>query len=159
MKESLLRFKKNQKYLLFDYETCNLNLVFYNKPWQLAFLVVENNKIVESKDYWLKWDDLNVSPDAAKITGFTKAKYDKKASCPKQALEHFEKYLYDPDYIKVGHNLLGFDVYMHNLHRKLVNAKYKSDFSYTNQLVDTLCLAKALKKRIKLNKDDDFLHK
>ena len=46
---------------------------------------------------------------------------------------------------------------MHNLHRKLVNAKYKSDFSYTNQLVDTLCLAKALKKRIKLNKDDDFL--
>ena len=157
MKESLLRFKKNQKYLLFDYETCNLNLVSNNKPWQLAFLVVENNKIIESKDYWLKWNDLTVSPEAAKITGFTKAKYDKKASCPKQALEHFEKYLYDPDYIKVGHNLLGFDVYMHNLHRKLVDEKLTPDFSYSNQLVDTLCLAKALKKRIKLNKDDDFL--
>ena len=67
MKESLLRFKKNQKYLLFDYETCNLNLVSNNKPWQLAFLVVENNKIIESKDYWLKWNDLTVSPEAAQF--------------------------------------------------------------------------------------------
>ena len=65
--------------------------------------------------------------------------------------------LYDDSYLKVGHNLLGFDVYMHNLHRKLVDPKSTSDFSYTENLVDTLCLAKALKKRIKLDKDDDFL--
>jgi DNA polymerase III epsilon subunit-like protein len=128
-----------------------------NKPWQLAFLVIENNKVVEKKDYWLKWETLNVSPDAAKITGFTEAKYKKKATCAKAALDHFEKYLYDDSYIKVGHNLLGFDVYMHNLHRKLVNPKSEPDFSYTEHLVDTLCLAKALKKRIKLDKDDDFL--
>ena len=157
MKESLLRFKTKQKYLLFDYETCNLNLVDNNKPWQLAFLVIENNKIVESKDYWLKWNELKVSPEAAKITGFTEAKYKKKATCPKEALDHFEKYLYDDSYIKVGHNLLGFDVYMHNMHRKLVDSKSKSDFSYTENLVDTLCLAKALKKRINLDKDDDLL--
>lgn len=157
MKESLLRFKPKQKYLLFDYETCNLNLVDNNKPWQLAFLVIENNKIVESKDYWLKWGELKVSPEAAKITGFTEAKYKKKATCPKEALDHFEKYLYDDSYIKVGHNLLGFDVYMHNMHRKLVDSKSKSDFSYTENLVDTLCLAKALKKRINLDKDDDLL--
>ena len=46
---------------------------------------------------------------------------------------------------------------MHNLHRKLINPKAESDYSYTENLVDTLCLAKALKKRIKLDKDDDFL--
>ena len=158
MKETLLRFKNKQKYLLFDYETCNLNLISgNNKPWQLAFLVIENNKIVEEKDYWLKWDDLKVSPEAAKITGFTQAKYKKHAVDPKLALDHFEKYLYDDSYIKVGHNLLGFDVYMHNLHRKLINPNAESDFSYSQQLVDTLCLAKALKKQIKLNKEDDFL--
>jgi len=158
MKESLLRFKNKQKYLLFDYETCNLNLISgHNKPWQLAFLVIENNKIVEEKDYWLKWDDLRVSPEAAKITGFTQAKYKKNAIDPKLALDHFEKYLYDDSYIKVGHNLLGFDVYMHNLHRKLINPKAESDFSYSEQLVDTLCLAKAVKKQIKLNKEDNFL--
>ena len=65
--------------------------------------------------------------------------------------------IYNGQTINIVKDYAGFDVYMHNLHRKLVNAKYKSDFSYTNQLVDTLCLAKALKKRIKLNKDDDFL--
>ena len=74
MKEKLLRFQNKQNYLLFDYETCNLNLISGNKPWQLAFMVVENNKVVEKKDYWLKWDDLNVSPEAAKITGFTESK-------------------------------------------------------------------------------------
>src|SRR6056300_1496216 len=101
MKETLLRFKNKQKYLLFDYETCNLNLISgNNKPWQLAFLVIENNKIVEEKDYWLKWDDLKVSPEAAKITGFTQAKYKKHAVDPKLALDHFEKYLYDDSYIK-----------------------------------------------------------
>ena len=157
MKEKLLRFQNEQKYLLFDYETCNLNLISGNKPWQLAFMVVEKNKIVDQKDYWLKWDDLEVSPEAAKITGFTKSKYNKKASDPLQALEHFERYLYDDSYIKVGHNLLGFDVYMHNLHRKLVDKNLKPDFSYMNQLVDTLCLAKALKKQIKLSKEDNFL--
>ena len=61
MKEKLLRFQNEQKYLLFDYETCNLNLISGNKPWQLAFMVVEKNKIVDQKDYWLKWDDLQDS--------------------------------------------------------------------------------------------------
>ena len=27
MKEELLRFNKKQKYIIFDYETCNLNLI------------------------------------------------------------------------------------------------------------------------------------
>ena len=158
MKEQLLRFKKKQKYLIFDYETCNLNLIAGdNKPWQLAFMAVEGDRVIEQKDYWLKWDNLNVSPEAAKITGFSQSKYNKMATVPKQALEHFEDYLYNDDYIKVGHNLLGFDVYMHNLHRKLANKKAQTDHSYLFKLVDTLCVAKALKKQIKINKGDNFL--
>ena len=158
MKEKLLRFRKDQKYLIFDYETCNLNLVAGdNKPWQLAFVVAQGDKILDKQDYWLKWDNLNVSPDAARITGFSKAKYNKRATDPKKALDHFETYLYDKEYIKVGHNLLGFDVYMHNIHRKLINPNAKLDHSYTFKLIDTLCLAKAIKKQIKLNKGDNFL--
>ena len=157
MKESLLRFKKKQKYLLFDYETCNLNLVAGNKPWQLAFMAVEGDKILEQKDYWLKWDKLKVSPEAAKITGFTEKKYKEKASCPKQALQHFERYLYDDSFIKVGHNLLGFDLYMHDMHRKLVNKNSKSDYSYLPKVIDTLCLAKSLKKDIKLTSSEEII--
>ena len=49
--EDLLRFKKNQKYMVFDFETCNLNLVSEeNKPWQLAFLIYEGDKLIESND-------------------------------------------------------------------------------------------------------------
>ena len=42
----LLRFNKAQKYMIFDFETCSLNLgSLENKPWQLAFLIIENDKI------------------------------------------------------------------------------------------------------------------
>ena len=94
MKEDLLRFNKSQKYLIFDFETCNLNLASSrNKPWQLAFLICNGNNILESKDFYIKWDDLQVSKDAAKITGFKRAKYNKLAVDAKVVLKEFESYL------------------------------------------------------------------
>ena len=120
MNNDLLRFKKDLNLIVFDYETCNLNLgLDTNKPWQLAFLVIEGGKVTERVDYRLKWDDLEVSPEAAKITGFNKEKHDRDAIDPKIALDHFEKYLYNESFIKAGHNILGFDVYIHNIHRLL----------------------------------------
>jgi DNA polymerase III epsilon subunit-like protein len=143
----LLRFKNNSNIVLFDYETCSLNLgLSKNKPWQLAFLVIQNGKIVEEVDYRLKWDNLEVSPDAAKITGFNKKKHDSLAVDPKIALDHFEKYLYDKDFLVVGHNILGFDVYIHNIHRNLLDLP--TDYSYINKCLDTVCLARAVKKEI-----------
>ena len=85
----------------FDFETCNLNLASLdNKPWQLSFIVSERGRITEKLDYWLRWKDLKMSPEAAKITGWTKKKYESKAVDPVEPLKHFEKYLYDADYIK-----------------------------------------------------------
>ena len=148
MKENLLRFNSKQKFIIFDYETCNLNLASKeNKPWQLSFIVADQNKIYESKDYYLKWDNLNVSEDAAKITGFSKSVYNKKAVDPKLALDHFEKYLYNEEYFCVGHNVLGFDVYIHNIHRKLCGMN--SDYSYISRIIDTNCLAKGISKSLK----------
>jgi DNA polymerase III epsilon subunit-like protein len=156
MKAELLRFKKGQKYVLFDYETCDLNLgLETNKPWQLSFILASGDSIVEKHDYYLKWDDLKLSEDAARITGFSKRTYDSKAVCPKKALAHFEKYLYNPDYINVGHNILGFDVYIHNIHRMLCGKK--PDYSYIARSIDTLCLGKAIKKEIKFPKGGDRL--
>lgn len=147
MNNNLLRFNSKQKYIIFDYETCNLNLCSpENKPWQLSFIVASNNKIYETHDYYLRWDDLNISKDAAKITGFSKSKYDKLAVCPRKALDHFESFLYNKDYIPVGHNILGFDVYIHNIHRKLLNKK--PDYSYINRAIDTNCLAKGIAKQL-----------
>ena len=155
MMEDLLRFKKDQKYVVFDFETCNLNLVSeHNKPWQLAFLVYHGDKLIESNDYHIFWEDLRMSEGARKVTGFKDAKYKKLARPAEEVLDHFEKYLYDDSYIKLGHNILGFDIYIHNIFRKLLGRK--TDYSYLAHSIDTLCLAKAIYKEVELN-GSDFL--
>ena len=153
---SLLRFNRDQNYMVFDFETCNLNLASLdNKPWQLSFIVAEKGRVTEKLDYWLKWDNLKMSPEAAKITGWTKRKYESKAVDPSEPLKHFEKYLYDDSYIKVAHNGLGFDVYIHGIYRELLGKK--RDFSYLKNFIDTNCLAKAIKANIDYDKNHDLL--
>ena len=157
MRETLLRFNPSQKYMLFDFETCGLNLgSLRNKPWQLAFSIIHGGKIVEEQDYWLKWKDIKVSVGAAKVTGWTQKKYNEKAVDPVAPLAHFEKYLYNDDYLKVGHNILGFDVYMHGICRRLLGRA--PDYSYLNFLVDTLCLSRGINNDITINHKDDLLH-
>lgn len=156
MKENLLRFNNKQKYMVFDFETCNLNLTSTdNKPWQLAFSVYDGPKLVESQDYYVHWDDLKMSDGARKVTGFSDRVYKKRAEPAEKILDHFERYLYNDDYIKLGHNILGFDIYIHNIYRKLLGRK--TDYSYLNKSLDTLCLAKAIAKDIQLNDGDNLL--
>jgi len=156
MNEELLRFKKNQKYLIFDYETCNLNLSsLENKPWQLGFVISEGSKILDRQDLYISWEDLNISKEAQVVTNFSRIKYDKLKQNPKKCIDAFEKYLYNKDYIIVGHNILGFDVYMHNIHRLLLGKP--SDYSYINRVLDTNCIARAIKNEIAFTKNDDLL--
>ena len=156
MIEDLLRFKKNQKYIVFDFETCNLNLVSeHNKPWQLAFLIYHGDKLVESNDYHIHWDDLRMSDGARKVTGFNDAKYKKLSQPAEKVLDHFEKFLYNEEYINLGHNILGFDIYIHNIFRKLLGRP--TDYSYLKQSIDTLSIAKAIHKDIEYDKEIDFL--
>jgi DNA polymerase III epsilon subunit-like protein len=156
MTEDLLRFKNNQKYLIFDYETCNLNLgLTSNKPWQLGFLVCQGKKIIEKKDFYISWDNLKVSADAARITGFSKSKYNRLKKDANNVLEEFEKYLFNDEYIIIGHNVLGFDVYIHNLHRKLL--KKPPNYSYINRVIDTNCIARGVKNDISFSKDSKLI--
>ena len=139
--------------MVFDFETCNLNLAsLKNKPWQLGFILCKGDKVEKEFDFLIKWDELDISPDAARITGFNKTKYKKEGVEPKKVLDLMEQYLYDPEYIKLGHNLLGFDVYIHSIFRKLLNKK--PDYSYLSNLIDTLCVAKAIHKDIKPPKEN-----
>lgn len=157
MNENLLRFKKNQNYLFFDFETCCLNLgSLDNKPWQLGFIVINKGKIVKKKDYWIHWDDLKMSDAAAKMTGWTQVMYNKKAEDAKKILAEFEHYLYDESYINVGHNILGFDIYIHGIFRRCLGKN--PDYSYIKRSIDTLCLAKAIKNEIKFSQNDNFFN-
>ena len=156
MSDNLLRFKNTQKYLIFDFETCSLNLGSPdNKPWQLSFLITEGRKIKEKFNYLIEWEELNISDDARRITNFNEPFYRKNAVDASKVLPQFEKYLYDKSYIPVGHNILGFDLYIHGIFRKLL--KKKVDYSYVNRCIDTLSLAKAIKKNIKRDSKTDFI--
>tara|TARA_R100000008_G_C3557163_1_gene153877 strand:+ start:226 stop:711 length:486 start_codon:yes stop_codon:yes gene_type:complete len=104
----------------------------------------------------IKWPTLNISPEAAKICRFSRAQYNKKSTDATAILSEFEKYLYDPSYLIIGHNLLGFDVYIHNIYRKLL--KKESDYSYINRVIDTNCIAKAAKEQIKKSKKEPLIN-
>ncbi len=146
MTNSLLRFKKKQKYIVFDFETEGLNLR-YSRPWQLGFIVTEGNKILKRYDFHIDVPDLDISPEAKKITGFKQPTHDKKKKNPAQVLEFFDNYLYNQDYLLIGHNVIGFDVYIHNILRKMCGEK--TDYSYMNRIIDTNCIAKAYKLGLK----------
>lgn len=153
----MLRFNKDQKYICFDFETCHLNLLDdSNKPWQLSYLIAQGNNIIKESDNYIYWQDLNISEDAKVITRFDERKYKSLAADPKDILDEFEHYLYDNQYLIIGQNLLGFDVYIHNIYRRLMGKH--TDFSYTKRIIDTNCIAKAIKKDIKLKRDSDFIY-
>lgn len=142
MNSNLLRFKKNKKFIVFDYETCSLNLASLdNKPWQLAFLICSHDKIEKKYDFYLRWNDLKISDGAKQVTGFKESVYQKRATDPLEVLNLFESYIYNPDYYIVGHNIIGFDIFIHNIHRLLCGKR--SDYSYVDRLIDTNCIAKA----------------
>ena len=153
----MLRYNKKQKYICFDFETCSLNLTSSdNKPWQLSYIIAEGNKIIKEQDCYIHWPDLKLSPEARKITKFNDAKYKKLAKDPKDHLLNFHKYIYDKDYIIIGQNLLGFDVYIHRIYCKYLGIK--PDYSYISRIYDTNCIAKAIKKDLQPPKDLELIY-
>lgn len=141
MQSNLLRFNKKQKYIVFDFETENLALCLA-RPFQLSWVVYENNQITQKEDHMLYWKDLNVSADAARITRFDYNLWKEKAKDPLQVLENFENYLYNPEYLILGANLFGYDVYVHNTLRRILGLK--SDFSYLDRVLDIQCIQKGI---------------
>jgi DNA polymerase III alpha subunit (gram-positive type) len=147
----LLRFKKDQNYIVIDTETEGLNLV-YSKPWQVSWIVCRGNNIISKHDHFIRWGDINVSADAARITGFNKDYYYSKAEDPMEVFKKLSKHLYDPSFLVIGQNLLGFDVYMINVWRKLM--KMQSDHSYVNRIIDTKSISTAIFKNILPDKEN-----
>jgi DNA polymerase III epsilon subunit-like protein len=141
MQDQLLRFKPKQKYLVFDLETESLNLV-KSRPWQISWAVAEGDRVLKHEDRFLFWEDLKMSDGAAKITRFDRVAWSKKAENPVKVLADFDKYLYDPEYILLGANLFGFDIFQHNNARR--QSGLKTDYSYINRIIDVQALQKGI---------------
>jgi len=135
----------NQKYLVFDTETEGLNL-FSSKTWQLSWIVCQGNKILETHDEFIIHKELNIPEVVKKITGFNWDTYNRKAKPLDEVWNKFEKYIFDPQYIVVGQNLLGFDVYMLAVLQRLLGQE--PEYSYLPRILDTRALGKAYREEL-----------
>jgi hypothetical protein len=148
--ENLLRFDRKQKYLLWDCESVSLALNSPNNiPWEYGWRLMTLDNILEEKECQLKWPklgtgEIKVGAVVDRLTGFYK-KFEnyENWSDPTAVLDEFEEHLYNPEIIPIAHNGLGFDVYLHNTHRKVLGRP--SDYSYIPRFIDTYAAAKGWK--------------
>ena len=142
--EKLLRYKKPLRYISLDGESENLNPVF-NRPWQLAWIVVEDGKIISKNDHHIDIKDLKVGDGAARVTHFDLRYHN---SVAKSAQEVYDKLcidLFDEKNIVLGHNFY-FDF---NLIKNLESYLGIKKWWNINQRVrDKMVLSKAYKLNI-----------
>lgn len=127
--------------IIWDTETENLNLGLA-RPWQLAFIVAENGRIKEQHDLYIDIHDLNISEKAAQVTRFNKSKYDLLKRPASEVVDKFEKFLYDDNVRLIGHNTLGYDIYiLANLYQYIGRKLDMNRIIY--KFRDTLAIARA----------------
>jgi DNA polymerase III epsilon subunit-like protein len=156
MDDHLLRFAKNKKFTFIDCETFNLCLnEFNNLPWQIAMIeTLGGETITEKHDLYLDWDThLKISEEAKKITKFSDYKFNSRKSPSEQCVIKTHEVLKSSDYI-VGHNLLGFDIYL----LRIAFQKFNLDWKFMMpKILDTFALMKGVRLESKYKSGSDLL--
>ena len=146
MDDHLIRFNKDKTLVFIDCETENLCLHHsHNLPWQIAMIKSVNGKKVDEKNFIVKYDrDLHVGEMAARITRFSPTSHAKNAVPFEQIFPTVQDWLDNADYV-LGHNILGFDMY-------LIKSMYESQgLSYQHLMektLDTMCLVRGIKMNL-----------
>lgn len=154
MDEHLLRYDKDKTLVFIDCETFNLCLNFcHNIPWQIAMIKVKGDKKIDQKNFYLKWQtDLKISQDAARITRYDHKKVQKEGFDPKEVFPTIKDWLDNADYI-IGHNTLGFDIYLIKEYYKFM----RCDFNHlVKKFIDTNTIARGIKYGMVYNPKDDL---
>lgn len=156
MDDHLLRFAKDKKFTFIDCETFNLCLnEFNNLPWQIAMIeTLGAEKIVEKHDLYLGWEtDLKISEEAKRITRFSDEKFNLKKTSAEECVNKTYEILKNSDYI-VGHNLLGFDVYL----LRIAFKKFGLDWKFMMpKILDTFALMKGVRLESKYKNGTNLL--
>jgi DNA polymerase III alpha subunit (gram-positive type) len=140
----------NQRIFFCDTETESLNLDT-SRPWEFAWVEMLNGNVIDSQSRYIWWEDLNISADAARVTGFDPEKYAATAIAPEEVYDEIKEWFFD-DVLLGFHNGLNFDVYqIRNWFREI---KKPTDFDWVKRVVDTNALAKALKSNSKPDKEN-----
>jgi DNA polymerase III epsilon subunit-like protein len=153
--DKLIRYEYDKTFVFIDFETLNLCLNFcHNLPWQLAMIKIKGKRVEDKKDFLIKWDThLKISEEAARITRYSQDAVNERGSAPREVFDAMREWLEPCDYI-VGHNILGFDLYLIKEYYKLYGLPYQH---LVNKVIDTNSLAKGLKLNKKYTPDQDFI--
>ena len=154
MDEHLLRFRKDKKLVFIDCETYNLCLSFcHNVAWQISMISTDGTYKKDERDFYIKWDTpFKISDDAKRITRYNESFVNKNGKEPKDVFPIIKKWLDGADYI-VGHNIIGFDIYLIKEMYKMFGEYYKH---LVPKLIDTNCIARGVKMEIPYKPVVDF---
>lgn len=143
MDNELLRFDNKSTFVFIDCETFNLCLNFcQNLPWQVSMIKSVAGKKVDEQDLFIKWDtNLKISKEAKKITRYDQKKVDRLSKSFDDVFPIISDWLDSCDYI-VGHNVLGFDLY---LIKEMYLLKGRRIDHLVDKVIDTNCIAKGVK--------------
>ncbi len=155
MKQPDLIFDKTKTLVFLDFETLNLCLNFkHNLPWQLGMIEVREGKKIAEKDFLIKWDtDLRISTGARIMTRYDQKKIDKEGLSPEEVFPTMEDWLDKADFI-IGHNILGFDVYLIKEYYKHMG---KSALHLLPKFIDTNCVAKGIAMGVEYAPREPFI--
>lgn len=154
--KQLLRYKKNLRLVFFDFETEGLTLHYCNnRPWEVGMLKTTLEEEIDSFESYVKWPrPINVTSDAAEITGFNKEKYHRFAVDESEVFKKIVDWFDWADYI-IGHNIISFDIPLAKEWHKFHNKEWKY---MLNKAIDTKCLTQAIECKIPFDiEKDDFL--
>ncbi len=150
-----IRFDNKSTFVFIDCETLNLCLNSVNNlPWQVSMIKSVAGKKTDERDFHVKWNtDLKISKDAARITRFDPKKLEKIGKKPEEVLPEVVDWLDNADYI-VGHNILGFDIYLIRGIYKFLNKSYGHIIP---KIIDTLSICRGINNDIKPKDKESFL--
>lgn len=148
-----LRHAQNQKYCVFDTETCSVNLVSAeNIVWNLSYLITNRYNILEQHEFFPYFPEVAnlISIGAQQVTGFNPIEYKQKGQDPVKVWNKFSKVLEDENIILVGQNIINFDFHVLRQLSKRMTGKTIPWEKLVNRCIDTNCLAKAAALGVKL---------
>lgn len=129
-------FKLPDKRIVFDLEAENLNLQSC-RPWQAALM--SNRKTYMSH---IAIPNLKVSEGAARVTRFNQKYHDSVAKPLEEVCDFLWPVFNNEDYLLIGHNILGYDLYpLRNLFRLVGKELDIQSLAY--RMRDTLAYARA----------------
>ena len=111
-------------------------------------------KKTDEKNFHISWErDLHVGAVAARITRFTPTKHNKLSVPHDQIFPTIEDWLDNADYV-VGHNILGFDLYLIKDYYKHMGLDYRH---LMHKIIDTNCLARGIKYDLPYKQEQELL--